>query len=185
MLEKLKKASLAALNRAVYGKAPEGGPTSAREVSFERLDGTPLPVEELAGKVILFVNVASRCGLTPQYEGLVRIHQRYRDRGFTVVGVPCNQFARQEPGTPEEIATFCSTTYGVDFPLLAKQHVNGAQRSPLYQWLVGSAAGGGVDITWNFEKFLVGRDGEVLRRFSPRVQPESPDVVAAIESALG
>lgn len=184
MFEKLKDASLAAVNRAVYGKAPEGGPTSLTALSLTRLDGAPLPIEQLTGKVVLFVNVASRCGLTPQYEDLAEIQKRYRDRGLIVVGAPCNQFLGQEPGTAEEIATFCATTYGVDFPLLAKQDVNGKERSPLYQWLIGSAAGGGTDIAWNFEKFLVGRDGAVLRRFSPRVTPTSADVIQAIEAAL-
>ncbi len=184
MFDKLKDASLAAVNRAVYGKAPEGGPTSLTALSLSRLDGTALPVEELSGKVVLFVNVASRCGLTPQYEDLAKLQERYRERGFLVVGAPCNQFLGQEPGTAEEIATFCATTYGVDFPLLAKQDVNGKERSPLYQWLVGSAAGGGTDISWNFEKFLVGRDGAVVKRFSPRVTPASAEVVQAIEAAL-
>jgi len=172
------------VNRAVYGKAPEGGPTSLQELHLHRLDGAPFPLEEVEGKVVLIVNVASRCGLTPQYEGLVKLQERYRDRGFVVVGAPCNQFLGQEPGTATEIAQFCSATYGVDFPLLAKQDVNGSGRSPLYQWLVGSKAGGGSDISWNFEKFLVGRDGAVLARFSPRVTPDSPDVVRAIEAAL-
>lgn len=184
MLKELKDASIAAVNRAVYGKAPEGGPAALAEIPLTRLDGTPFPLDEVKGKVVLFVNVASRCGLTPQYEGLVKLHDGYKDRGFLVVGAPCNQFLGQEPGTAEEIAQFCSATYGVDFPLLAKQDVNGAARSPLYQWLVGSKAGGGTDITWNFEKFLVGRDGAVLARFSPRVTPESPEVVKAIEAAL-
>lgn len=184
MLNKIKDAAIAAVNRAAYGKAPEGGPGSINEIVFTRLDGSPLPIEELSGKVVLFVNVASRCGLTPQYEQLVQVYQRYRDKGLLVVGTPCNQFLGQEPGSAEEIAQFCSATYGVDFPLLAKQDVNGAQRSPLYQWLIGSQAGGGTDIAWNFEKFLVGRDGTVRKRFSPRVTPDTPEVIAAIEAAL-
>lgn len=184
MLKKLKDASVAAVNRAVYGKAPEGGPTTLQALSLTRLDGAPFSLDEMNGKVVLFVNVASRCGLTPQYEGLTKLQERYRDRGFLVVGAPCNQFLGQEPGSAEEIAQFCSATYGVDFPLLAKQDVNGSGRSPLYQWLIGSQKGGGADISWNFEKFLVGRDGEVLARFSPRVTPESGEVVKAIEAAL-
>jgi len=184
MLKKLKDASLAAVSRTVFGKAPEGGPDSFESVAFTRLDGTPLPPEEVKGKVVLFVNVASRCGLTPQYEGLVNLHQRYRERGFTVVGTPCNQFLKQEPGSAEEVARFCSATYGVDFPLLAKQNVNGPERGPLYQWLIGSDVGGGSDIQWNFEKFLVGRDGAVRARFAPTVKPESSEVVQAIEAAL-
>ena len=184
MLKKVVEAASSAVNRAVYGKAPEGGPTSPEGIALTRLDGKPLSREEIGGKVVLFVNVASRCGLTPQYEGLVKIHDRFKDRGFVIVGAPCNQFLGQEPGTAEDIAKFCSTTYGVDFPLLEKQDVNGAKRSPLYQWLVGSEAGGGTDIAWNFEKFLVGRNGAVLKRFSPKVTPEADEVVSAIEQAL-
>ena len=149
------------------------------------LDGAALPNTLLAGKVVLVTNVASRCGLTPQYEVLERVHRRYAERGLSVLGVPCNQFGRQEPGTAEEIATFCSTTYGVTFPMLSKQDVNGADRSPLYQWLIGSEAGGGADIQWNFAKFLVSRDGEVLARFGPPTAPDAPVVTTAIESARG
>ena len=184
MLKKVVEAASSAVNRAVYGKAPEGGPASLSAIALTRLDGSPLAAEELTGKVVLFVNVASRCGLTPQYEGLVAHHNKYKERGFLVVGVPCNQFLGQEPGTEAEIASFCSTTYGVDFPLLGKQDVNGAARSPLYQFLIGSEAGGGADIGWNFEKFLVGRDGAVLKRFSPKTVPAAAEVVASIESAL-
>ncbi len=175
---------LEAANRVVYGKAPAGGPSSLEAIPFTRLDGTPLPAEELQGKVVLFVNVASRCGLTPQYGQLVALYHRYRERGFLIVGAPCNQFLGQEPGSSDEIASFCSTTYGVDFPLIEKQDVNGAQRSPLYQFLIGSDAGQGSDITWNFEKFLVGRDGKVLARFSPRTLPDATEVTQAIEAAL-
>jgi glutathione peroxidase len=184
MLDKLKNATISLVNRGVYGKAPEGGPTSLEALTLTRLDGSPFPLDEIAGKVVLVVNVASRCGLTPQYEELVQLHDRYRDRGFVVVGAPCNQFLGQEPGSADDIAQFCAATYGVDFPLLAKQDVNGAGRSPLYQWLVASPAGGGADIAWNFEKFLVGRDGAVRARFSPRVTPASPEVIQAIEAAL-
>lgn len=175
---------LEAANRVVYGKAPEGGPSALNTIAFTRLDGAPLPAEELQGKVVLFVNVASRCGLTPQYGQLVSLYHRYRERGFLIVGAPCNQFLGQEPGSSDEIASFCSTTYGVDFPLLEKQDVNGAQRSPLYQFLIGSDAGQGSDISWNFEKFLVGRDGKVLARFSPRTLPDAAEVTQAIEAAL-
>jgi glutathione peroxidase len=184
MFDNLKKTATSLVNKAVYGAAPTGGPTALDQIGFTRIDGTPLPATELSGKVLLFVNVASRCGLTPQYEGLVRLQQRYRDRGFLIVGAPCNQFLGQEPGSAEQIVEFCSATYGVDFPLLEKQDVNGSKRSPLYQWLIGSEAGRGDDIAWNFEKFLVGRDGRVVARFSPRTGPESAEVVAAIEAAL-
>lgn len=178
------KSVMKTVNRAVYGKPPEGGPGALENVGLQRLDGSELTLDELEGKTVLFVNVASRCGLTPQYSELVELQQRYADRGFTVIGVPCNQFMGQEPGSAEEIQEFCSVTYGVDFPLLAKQDVNGAKRSPLYQWLIGSEAGGGDDIQWNFEKFLVGADATVLKRFSPRTTPSDPKVVGAIEAAL-
>jgi len=184
MFDKLKDAVVSTVNRVAYGKAPEGGPSALETIDLQRLDGSALASAELAGKVVLFVNVASKCGLTPQYGGLADLHEKYKDRGFVVVGAPCNQFLGQEPGSAEEIATFCSATYGVDFPLLSKQDVNGAGRSPLYQWLVASPAGGGTDINWNFEKFLVGRDGAVRARFAPTVKPDAPEVLAAIEAAL-
>ena len=152
-----------------------------------RLDGSPLPAAALRGRRILFVNVASRCGLTPQYEGLEALQRAHGGEGsggfaggFTVIGVPCNQFGRQEPGTAEEIQAFCSSSYGVTFPLLEKQEVNGPGRSALYRHLVGSEAGGGKDIEWNFAKFLVDGDGRVLARFAPTVPPEDPAIRAAI-----
>jgi len=145
------------------------------------LDGTPLAPDLLENKVILFVNVASKCGLTPQYNGLVTLDQAYGDRGLVIVGVPCNQFGAQEPGTPEEIKDFTKTKYDVDFTLLEKQDVNGPNRSPLYQFLVGQ----GSDIQWNFGKFLVGRDGQVVARFEPQTPPDDPALKQAIETALG
>jgi glutathione peroxidase len=150
------------------------------------LDGTPDQLGEHRGNVTLIVNVASKCGLTPQYEGLERIHERYTDRGFSVLGFPCNQFMGQEPGSPTEIAEFCSTTYGVTFPLFEKIDVNGDDRHPLYAQLTGSpdAEGYTGDIRWNFEKFLVGPDGTVLARFAPQVEPEDGAVLEAIEGAL-
>ncbi|MGD1906657.1 MAG: glutathione peroxidase [Leptolyngbyaceae cyanobacterium] len=149
--------------------------------SLTTLDGTPLSPEVIADKVVLFVNVASKCGLTPQYSGLVALHKEFGDRGFVVVGVPCNQFGEQEPGSPEEIKTFAETKYDVDFTLLEKQDVNGANRSPLYQFLVGD----GPDIGWNFGKFLVGRDGSVVGRFEPKTAPDDAELRATIEKALG
>jgi len=145
------------------------------------LDGSALP--ETDGKTVLIVNVASKCGLTPQYEGLERLQQRFGGDSFTVLGVPCNQFMGQEPGTPEEIATFCSSTYGVTFPLTEKIEVNGENRHRLYAELtaVADAAGEAGDVQWNFEKFLVGADGSVTR-FRPTVDPESDDIIAAIEA---
>ncbi|MGK7939434.1 MAG: glutathione peroxidase [Crocosphaera sp.] len=145
------------------------------------LEGMPLPASELENKVILFVNVASKCGLTPQYSGLVELDKKYGERGFKVVAVPCNQFGAQEPGSPAEIKEFTSSNYNVEFTLLEKQDVNGANRSPLYQFLVGD----GEDISWNFGKFVVGRDGEVVARFEPATTPDDAALQAAIEKALG
>ena len=138
------------------------------------------------GVATLVVNVASKCGLTPQYNGLERLQERFAGRGFTVLGVPCNQFGGQEPGTADETAEFCSATYGVTFPLTEKVEVNGEDRHPLYQTLtaVPDAAGEAGDITWNFEKFLVAPGGDVVARFRPQVEPESDEVVAAIEANL-
>jgi glutathione peroxidase len=132
------------------------------------------------------VNVASKCGLTPQYEGLEKIHERYRDRGFSVLGFPCNQFLEQEPGTADEIAEFCSTNYGVEFPLFEKIEVNGGGKHPLYAELEQTADGDGHagDIRWNFEKFLVSPEGQVVARFSPQVEPEAPELTEAIEAQL-
>ena len=148
------------------------------------LDGSALP--SLEGRTVLVVNVASKCGLTPQYEGLERLQQRFGGASFTVLGVPCNQFMGQEPGTPEEILTFCSSTYGVTFPLTEKIEVNGDGRHRLYSELtaVADAAGEAGDVQWNFEKFLVGADGSV-QRFRPTVDPEADELVAAIETASG
>jgi glutathione peroxidase len=150
------------------------------------LNGQPLDHEQLAGKAVLVVNVASKCGLTPQYEGLERLQRTYGDRGFTVLGVPCNQFAGQEPGTPDEIEGFCRATYGTTFPMAAKLEVNGRRRHPLYQRLtaVPDADGYAGEIEWNFEKFLVARSGEVLARFRPTVAPEDERIVEQIERAL-
>ena len=170
--------------RVAYGAAPAGGAHGLDEVRLVGLDGGALSKEAIAGRVVLFVNVASKCGLTPQYAGLQALYERFRERGFLVVGTPCNQFLGQEPGDAAQIAEFCTLNFGVTFPLLAKQEVNGAGRSPLYQWLVGSPAGGGRDIAWNFEKFLVGRDGAVVARFDPDVGPGDAGLVAAVERAL-
>ncbi|MDP9866822.1 MULTISPECIES: glutathione peroxidase [Streptosporangium] len=160
---------------------------SIRDISVSTLAGTPTTLAELAGdRAVLIVNVASRCGLTPQYAGLVQLQRDYADRGLTVVGVPCNQFMGQEPGSAEEIQEFCSTTYGVDFPLLAKTDVNGDGRHPLYAALTQAADADGQagDVQWNFEKFLVSREGEVLARFRPAVEPGDPAVIEAIEKSL-
>lgn len=150
------------------------------------LDGSEADLHDYQGKAALVVNVASKCGLTPQYEGLEKLQERYADRGFTVLGFPCNQFMGQEPGSAEEISTFCSTTYGITFPLYEKIDVNGADRHPIYAELteVPDAEGKAGDITWNFEKFLVSPAGEVVGRFRPQVEPESDQVTEAIERTL-
>jgi glutathione peroxidase len=157
------------------------------DIAIDGLTGGSDVLGAQKGKVTLAVNVASRCGLTPQYTGLESLQKRYEDRGFTVVGFPCNQFMGQEPGTASEIAEFCSTTYGVTFPLTEKIDVNGDDRHPVYQSLTKVADGDGHDgdIRWNFEKFLVDRDGRVIGRFAPQIEPESDVIVGAIESALG
>jgi glutathione peroxidase len=159
---------------------------SIYDVDIQRLQGGPADLAQYRGKAVLVVNVASRCGLTPQYEGLQRLQETYGDRGFTVLGVPCNQFMDQEPGTAEEIAEFCSATYGVSFPMTEKVEVNGLGRHPLYAGLVTTpdATGHSGDIRWNFEKFLVAPDGTVAARFSPQTEPGSDEVVQAVEKAL-
>ncbi|MEV5846100.1 glutathione peroxidase [Streptomyces sp. NPDC051985] len=159
---------------------------SVLDVEIDALQGGSAGLAGYGGKAVLIVNVASKCGLTPQYGGLERLQERYAAQGFTVLGVPCNQFMGQEPGSAEEITEFCSATYGVTFPMTEKVEVNGEGRHPLYDRLVGFADGEGHtgDIRWNFEKFLVGRDGQVVARFSPQAEPESAEVVAAVEAAL-
>ncbi|MFJ9629059.1 glutathione peroxidase [Streptomyces sp. NPDC091280] len=160
--------------------------TGPLAVEIESLTGGSADLSQYAGKAVLVVNVASKCGLTPQYTGLERLQERYAAQGFTVLGVPCNQFLGQEPGSAEEIAEFCSATYGVTFPLTEKIEVNGDGRHELYERLVGfaDAEGHTGDIRWNFEKFLIGRDGTVVARFSPQTEPESAEVVAAVEGAV-
>ncbi|MCZ7525645.1 MAG: glutathione peroxidase [Acidimicrobiia bacterium] len=159
---------------------------SLYEIPIDTLDGTPGRLAEQKGKVTLFVNVASRCGLTPQYAGLQRLQERYEDRGFSVLGFPCNQFLEQEPGTPQEIMAFARAHYGITFPLFEKLDVNGEGRHPIFAELTEAADAEGHtgDIRWNFEKFLVSPEGEVLARFAPTVEPEAPEVVEAIERAL-
>ncbi len=153
---------------------------------IDTLQGTPTSLADYSGKALLLVNVASKCGLTPQYEGLERLQKAYGDRGFSVIGFPCNQFLGQEPGTAEEIETFCSTTYGVTFPLTEKIDVNGADQHPIYAELTATpdADGEAGEVKWNFEKFLVSPAGEVVGRFRPQVDPEDPALVSAIEAQL-
>jgi glutathione peroxidase len=156
------------------------------DIPIDTLAGEHTSLDPYRGKALLLVNVASKCGLTPQYEGLERLQERYEGQGFSVLGFPCNQFLGQEPGTASEIAEFCSTTYGVTFPLFEKIDVNGEQRHPIYAQLTEVADGEGQagDVTWNFEKFLVAPSGEVVGRFRPQVEPEDPAVVGAIEAQL-
>ena len=159
---------------------------SVHDFPVNTLSGQPGSLGDLAGKTLLVVNVASKCGLTPQYEGLERLHERFADRGFSVVGFPCNQFGGQEPGTAEEISEFCSVNYGVTFPMFEKIEVNGLGRHPVYGELtaVPDADGEAGDIQWNFEKFLVAPDGSVIGRYRPGTDPEDPELVAAIEASL-
>ncbi|MFC4852020.1 glutathione peroxidase [Actinophytocola glycyrrhizae] len=155
------------------------------DIPLQTLDGSPATLAGLPGRVFLIVNVASKCGLTPQYRGLEALHERYADQGLSVVGFPCDQFGGQEPGSAEEIRTFCATNYGVTFPMMAKTEVNGGGRHPLYAELVttGDADGEAGDVQWNFEKFLVDGSGAVTR-FRPGVTPEDPALVTAVEKAL-
>ncbi len=154
---------------------------SIYEFTLNSIDGAPKPLSEFTGKVVLIVNVASRCGYTPQYAGLEKLYEKYMDQGLVIVGVPANNFGAQEPGTNEEIKTFCTRKYNVSFPMLAKVSVKGDDITPLYQYLTSTQGG---DIKWNFTKFLIGKDGKVAARFEPAVTPESPDLAAAIERAL-
>ena len=156
------------------------------DIPVKTLSGEDSSLGALAGKTLLVVNVASKCGLTPQYAALEALHERLADRGFAVVGFPCNQFMGQEPGTAEEIEEFCSTTYGVTFPMFEKIEVNGEGRHPIYDELtaVPDADGAAGDVQWNFEKVLLGPDGAVIARFRPRTVPDDPEVLAVIEENL-
>ena len=162
------------------------GKPSIYDLELPRIDGRIESLSVYAGKVVLAVNVASRCGFTPQYAGLQALYERYADRGFEVAGFPCNQFFRQEPGSAEQIQQFCSLNYGVTFPLFAKLDVKGSAQSPLYAILSQAAddSGKAGDVKWNFEKFLIARDGRVAGRFRSKVVPEDPRLVAAVESLL-
>jgi glutathione peroxidase len=154
--------------------------------TLNSIDGQPAPLSAYKGKVVLLVNVASRCGYTPQYSALESTYEKYRDRGFVIVGIPANNFGAQEPGSNEEIKTFCTTKYNVKFPMMSKVSVKGDDITPLYQFLTDKSAHPqtGGEIQWNFTKFLVGPDGTVIARFEPKVTPDSPEVTSAIEKAL-
>jgi glutathione peroxidase len=154
------------------------------DIGVQGIDGSPDLLGKLRGKVVLAVNVASRCGLTPQYDGLEKLQQDLKDRNFTVIGFPCNQFGAQEPGTEQQIVDFCQTTFDVTFPMSSKLEVNGANRHPLYQFLTSADTGVAGDITWNFEKFLIGRDGTVLKRYPPPTKPQDSGILHDIADAL-
>ena len=159
---------------------------SLYDTKINALDGSPIDLRDYEGKALLVVNVASKCGLTPQYTALQQLHESYGDKGFEVLGFPCNQLMGQEPGTPEEIREFCDTNYQVTFPLFEKIDVNGAHRHPVYEELTQApdADGEAGDVKWNFEKFLVSPSGEVVARFRPQVAPDDPAVISAIEQHL-
>jgi glutathione peroxidase len=156
------------------------------EFTLNSIDGQPAPLSQYRGKVVLIVNVASRCGFTPQYAGLEKVYEKYKDKGFVILGFPANNFGAQEPGTDEEIKTFCSSKYNVTFPMYSKISVKGEDKHPLYQFLTDKQANPktGGEIQWNTTKFLVGKDGKVIARFESAVTPESPEVTSAIEQAL-
>jgi glutathione peroxidase len=162
---------------AVQGK-------SVHDIAVKDIDGKDTSLGAYKGKVLLIVNVASKCGLTPQYKALEAVHEKYKEKGFTVLGFPCNQFAGQEPGSNDEIKQFCSSKYSVTFPLFDKIDVNGANRHPLYVALAGKESPYPGDIKWNFGKFLIGRDGNIVKRFEPRTTPDDPEVIKAIEAEL-
>jgi glutathione peroxidase len=162
------------------------GASSVHEFTLNALNGTPTPLANFKGKVMLVVNVASQCGYTPQYEGLQALYAKYKDQGFVIAGFPANNFGGQEPGTNEEIGAFCKSKYGVTFPMFSKISVKGGDKAPLYQFLTDKSANPktGGEIQWNFTKFLVDRNGRVIQRFEPAVEPESGELVSAVEAAL-
>src|SRR5215470_12236533 len=170
----------------LLGTVAMAGEKSIYDFTMNSIDGESTPLAKYRGRVVLVVNVASRCGFTPQYAALEKVYEKYKDRGFVIVGFPANNFGGQEPGTNQEIKTFCSTKYNVTFPMMAKVSVKGDDTAPLYQFLTDKAANPstGGDIQWNFTKFLIGRDGQIVARFEPKVTPDSPEVTAAIEKAL-
>ena len=168
--------------------AAAGNTPSIQNIPLDDINGRPTSLKDYAGKVILLVNVASLCGNTPQYKGLEAMYEKYKDKGLVIIGVPCNDFGSQEPGSAEEIKAFCADNYKVTFPLMAKIHVKGPGQHPLYAALTSKDAaipGPVGDIDWNFAKFVIGRDGKPIRRFANRVQPDAPELVQTVETALG
>lgn len=154
---------------------------SLYDFTLKSIDGQPTPLSAYKGKVALVVNVASRCGYTPQYTGLEALYEKYKDQGFVILGFPANNFGAQEPGSNDEIKTFCQSKYNVTFPMFSKISVKGDDKAPLYQYLTEASGG---DIKWNFTKFLIGRDGQILQRFESKVEPQSPEMTSAVEKAL-
>jgi len=171
---------------ALLGMSVMAAEKTIFDFTLNSIDGQPTPLSTFKGKVVLLVNVASRCGYTPQYLGLESIYEKYKDRGFVIVGIPANNFGGQEPGTNQEIKTFCTAKYNVTFPMMAKVSVKGSDITPLYQFLTDKSLNPdtGGEIAWNFTKFLVGPDGKVTARFDSKVEPDSPQVTGAIEKAL-
>jgi glutathione peroxidase len=176
---------LALLGAALLLQAANAAAGSLYGVPVKDIDGKDTSLDAYKGKVLLIVNVASKCGFTPQYQALESTYEKYKDKGFEVLGFPCNQFKSQEPGTDAEIKEFCTSKFGVTFPLFDKLDVNGPDRNPLYVDLAGPTSPYPGDIKWNFTKFLIGRDGQILARFEPATKPDSPQVVEAIDAALG
>jgi glutathione peroxidase len=171
---------------ALLGMSALAAEKNVYDFTLNSIDGRPTPLSNFKGKVVLLVNVASRCGFTPQYAGLESLYEKYKDRGFVIVGIPANNFGGQEPGTNQEIKTFCTAKYHVSFPMMAKVSVKGSDITPLYAFLTDKNLhpDTGGDIGWNFTKFLVGPDGKVIARFDSKVEPESPEVTSAVEKAL-
>ena len=168
---------------AAVNAGPKAAPATIYDFKMKNIDGKAVSLDKFKGQVLLVVNVASKCGNTPQYEGLEGMYAKYKDKGFAVLGFPANEFGGQEPGTDAEIKEFCEATYHVAFPMFSKIVVKGDGINPLYTWLIANS-GSDKDVQWNFEKFLIGRDGKVIGRFSPRTQPSDPKVVSAVEAAL-
>ena len=170
-----------------FSARPGPPPSSIHEFTLNSIDGQPVALEQFKGKVVLIVNVASRCGFTPQYARLEALYEKYRDRGFVILGFPANNFLWQEPGTNDEIKSFCALKYQVTFPMFAKVSVRGSDKASLYRFLTDKrtnpSTGGGI--RWNFTKFLADRDGKIIARFGPTVPPEAPELVAAVEGVLG
>ncbi len=178
-------AILTALGVLLGFPAAAGKETSVLDFTMKRLDGKQQDLGEYRGRVLLLVNVASKCGLTPQYEGLEAMYEKYRGQGFQILGFPANDFAGQEPGSDAEIAEFCKLNYGVEFPMFSKIAVKGDAKHPLYQYLTGLPEPVGGEVQWNFQKYLVDREGRVVAKFEPRVAPSDPKLVAKVEELLG